>query len=114
MAKEGLGDRIEYAILEIIMRHRDGTHRATWAVWITSVVGLEPDALEDELEASFQRLEKGGIVRLSKDGSDYSCNEKDDTEFFYTGSGFDATITADGRKYWGRIKRSGSGTIGFM
>lgn len=110
MVKGPLADRLEYGILEIVMGYRDGTHQASWVVWLNSVGKLVPDFIHDvDLKAAFKRLWKGGIVRLSKaaegryHGFDYSGNESADEAFFFI-TEFNVTITDDGRRYWDGIK----------
>ena len=118
MMKGPLAVRLEYAIVENIMV-KNGTHQASWGVWMNSVSKLVPDLADPaDLKAAFRRLWRGGIVLLSKPderryhGFDYSDNESDDA--FFSIGGFNVTITDDGRKYWDGIKvESHSGTIGF-
>ena len=118
MVKGPLADRLECAILEIIMGYRDGTYQASWGVWLNSVGRLVPDLLHDaDLKAAFKRLWKGRIVRLSKaakgryHGFDYSGNESADEAFFFIAE-FNVTITDDGRRYWDGIKMKSVPGIG--
>ena len=118
MVKGPLADRLECAILEIIMGYRDGTHQASWGVWLNSVGRLVPDLLHDaDLKAAFKRLWKGRIVRLSKaakgryHGFDYSGNESADEAFFFIAE-FNVTITDDGRRYRDGIKMKSVPGIG--
>lgn len=115
-----LADRLEYAILAIIMGRDNGSHQAFWGVWMNSVLKLVPDlSSEADLMAAFKRLWRGRIVRLSKaaegryHGFDYSGDDGDGEAFFLT-ERFNTTITDDGRKYWDGIRvKPRSGTIGF-
>jgi|ERR1035437_4238358 hypothetical protein len=119
MVKDSLPNKLEYEILERIMGNRDGTYQASWSEWMNSAVQHVPDLAHDaDLEAAFKRLWKGGIVRLSKvaDGrsSDYSGMDECDALFFFSGR-FKATITDDGRSYWGRIRvEKPRGPVGFV
>lgn len=52
-----LADRLEYAILAIIMGHVNGSHQAFWGVWMNSVLKLVPDLSDEvDLRAAFKRL----------------------------------------------------------
>jgi hypothetical protein len=120
IVKGPLADRLEYAILKIIMDHNNETHQEYWGPWMNSVSNLVPElAHESDLKAAFKRLREDGRLGLSKaaegrrHGFEYSGNESDDEAFFFTGS-FNATITDDGRKYWDGIKvKPRSAAIGF-
>lgn len=120
MVKGSLADRMEYAILELTMGHKDGTHQASWSAWLNSVGKLVPDLLHDsDLMTAFKRLSTGGIVRLTKTaagryhGFDYSGNPRTDEAFFFIAD-FNVTITDKGRTYWEGIKtKTGNKTIGF-
>jgi hypothetical protein len=118
MVQGPLADRIECAILEIIMGYRDGTYQASWGVWLNSVGRLVPDLVHDaDLKAAFKRLWEGRIVRLSKavkgryHGLNYSGNESADEAFFFFAE-FNVTITDDGRRYWDGIKMKSVPGIG--
>ena len=122
MVKGPLSDRLEYAILQIVMGYSDCRRQESWGQWMNDICKLVPDlAKPADLEAAFRRLWKRDYLRLSKvadgrlHGLEYTGNEQDDEIFFYTGS-FNATITDEGRSHWDgiRVDKSGGGTIGFV
>jgi hypothetical protein len=109
MVKGPLPNRLEFAILQIMMTVRDGTHQASWGPWANDVSRLVPDlASQPELKAAFTRLWRHGYLRLTKwsvhdmQHVEYSGQEQDDSLFFFTGD-FMATITDEGRSYWGTL-----------
>jgi len=74
-----------------------------------------------DLLAAFKRLWNGGngVLRLTKPNNasrhayDYSGNDADDSDFFFTGN-FNAVATPAGRSYWDGIRVSKTrATIGF-
>jgi hypothetical protein len=99
-----LPDRLEYAILEIVMASADSTHQDSWGNWQNSVSPLVPDWVSSDLKSAFKRLWKDGLLSLLKyvEGrrAEYSGNEQDDDAFFLIGP-FIATITDEGRRHWG-------------
>jgi TIR domain len=108
MVKGPLPDRLEFAILQIVMSV-GGKHQNFWGDWANAVRRLVPDLLDiAELQAAFTRLSKRGYLSLTKWNTnaqrdiEYSGNEQDAASFFYGGT-FGATITAEGRGYWGKL-----------
>jgi hypothetical protein len=106
MLEGPLADRLEYAILQIVVGSRDGSHHSSWGEWRNDVLRLLPDFSNDaSFRVAFKRLWKRNYIRLSKaddgryHGVEYSGNEQDDNLFFFIAS-FDATITDEGRSYW--------------
>ena len=111
--RKPLGDRLEYAILGIVMRFSNGTHQDSWGRWEQEVRRAVPDnprstELRTDLKSAFRRLWSEGFLRLSKpdlirrDASVYSGDEMDDESFFFVGS-FNATITDEGRSHWDHL-----------
>jgi len=115
MVKGPLADRLEYAILQIVMGFSDCTQQASCPEWATPVRTLVPDLAEQPaLKAAFTRLWNRGYIRLFKDGLEYTGNEPD--SFFYTGP-FESTITDEGRSYWDGVRgddKSCRAHIGFV
>ncbi|HXS94141.1 MAG TPA: hypothetical protein VN736_06010 [Candidatus Limnocylindrales bacterium] len=107
MVKGPLPDRLEFAILQIVMSFGGGKHQASWGEWGNSVRRLVHDLTDDaELKAAFKRLWKRGTLQLWKYSGgqpwDYSGSEEDDEGFFFIGP-FGATITEEGRSHWGKL-----------
>ena len=107
MIKGPLPKKLEYAILQTVMKYAGGTHQAPFPSWSQDVFRLVPETGDRvELQAAFKRLWSQQYLRLSKPangqyhGIDYSGNEQDDQTFFHTPR-FNATITYQGRGYWG-------------
>ena len=74
------------------------------------VCGMVDGEFKDsDLLSALKRLWKRGIIRLSKPdtqrlhASEYSGNEEDDSEFFFTAM-FNASMTDDGRLHWDTIR----------
>lgn len=107
MVKGPLPDRLEFAILQIVMSF-NGKHQNSWGEWSSAVSRVSDLADGAELKAAFTRLWKHGNLRLTKWHVDamcdieYSGKEQDDSAFFFTGN-FNAIITDEGRSYWGKL-----------
>lgn len=108
MAKSPLPDRLEFAILQVVMS-LNGKRQNSWGEWSNAVTRVVPDLAEGaELKAAFTRLWKHGNLRLTKWHVDamceieYSGKEEDDSAFFFTGN-FNAIITDEGRSHWGKL-----------
>jgi hypothetical protein len=116
-AKEPLANRLENAILQIVMQPygNDGTHPSRWGDWMNDVRQFVPEVTQDNLKAAFKRLWRQKIVHLTKAGLHYkwSDDENEDVEFFFR-EPFRVSITEDGRKYWDIIRLGTTGNpIGF-
>ena len=122
MVKGPLADRLEYAILQVVMGWQ-GTVRAlqdSWGGWENRVREHVPDVTVPDLKSAFKRLGKRDIARLTKPDSlrrnayQYSGNDSDDAAFFFTGP-FNVDITNDGVSYWDSIRTETIGNpIGFV
>lgn len=105
-----LSDKLEYAILDFVMRFTDGTHQESWDSWQNEAHRAVPESFDmADLKAAFKRLWKEGVLRLSKPDHqrrhafEYSGKESDDEAFLFIGP-FNATITDEGRRYWDRAQ----------
>lgn len=88
VVKAPLYDKLEYAVLEIIMA-TSGTRHDSWGGWMTTVGERVPELQQPaDLKAAFRLLRKAGILRLTKpdqirrDAHGYSGDEADDDAFF--------------------------------
>jgi len=122
MVKGTLAERIEYAILQIVMGWQGTarTHQDSWGGWENSVREHVPDVTQPDLKSAFKRLSRRDLVKLFKPDSqrrnahEYSGNDADDTGFFFTGP-FNVDITDDGVSYWDSISMGSTGNpIGFV
>jgi len=107
-----LAERLEHAVLEIVMA-TNGTYQAPWGLWLTTVTGRVPELEQAaDLVAAFKRLRESRLVKLTKpdttqrDASEYSGNDADDNAFFFAGE-FNVSITPRGRQRWDQIKTIG-------
>jgi hypothetical protein len=112
MIRGSLPDRVEYAILQIVMSYTDRTHQASWGAWRNDITALVPDLGDErEIDAAFRRLQKREIIRLAKYNGgqpwdfDPLGNGEYQRTFFGTGP-FIAAITDEGRSNWGKLYAS--------
>ena len=103
MIRGPLPDRVEYAILDIIMR-TNGSHQGSWAEWTNSAVSLVADLNDAEFEAAFNRLRKRGIILLLNGSGRYNPTTDEDSSLFFYTDRFKAIITDEGRSHWGHLK----------
>ena len=106
MINGSLPHRLEYAILEIVAGSPDGYRQYSWGSWKSQVGLLVTDYTPPALLAAFKLLWKGGALRLTKPDTTqrhYSGDQADDEAFFFNGN-LNATLTAEGQTYWGRIR----------
>lgn len=110
MPKPTLPQRLEFAILQIVMNFKPAVHQATWGQWHNEVSARIPELGDpDELKAAFTRLSKHGYLQLSKWSNNtanfvtYSGDEQQQTFFFFNGD-FRAAITDTGRAHWANIQ----------
>src|ERR1035438_1515118 len=103
MIRGPLPDRIEYAILDIIMRTK-GSHQGSWAEWTNSAVSLVADLDDAEFEAAFNRRRKRSIILLSTGSGRYNPTPEEDSSLFFYTNTFRAIITDEGRSHWGHLK----------
>jgi hypothetical protein len=66
MIRGPLPDRLEFAILQIVMKFSDGRHQTSWGSWRNEVTAQVPDLTGDELKAAFTRLWRHHHISLSK------------------------------------------------
>src|SRR5579871_4327107 len=107
MISGSLSARLEYAILDIVMRWPGDTRAGQQYLsgWEESVRRLVPDVTMPNLKSAFKRLGKRQIVNLTKpdsqsrDAYPYSGKSSDDNSFFHTGP-FNVNITDEGVSYW--------------
>ena len=90
MVKGPLSDRLEYAVLEIvILNPSEATHQDHWGGWELSVRSRVPAFATGDLLSAFRRLWRKGVLRLSKpdllqrNAEEYSGDETDDDRFFF-------------------------------
>lgn len=121
MVKGPLADRLEYAILETVVRVFGGRHQESWGGWQSQISAHGIDISEftyDDLLSAFKRLRNRGVLRLTKPDSqryhahEYSGNEADDDKFFFKDP-FNAVVTDEGRSYWDSIREEPKRPIGF-
>src|SRR6185437_1725368 len=93
MVKGPLPDRLEFAILQIVMSIGGGKHQNHWGGWHNEVQRLVPDLAQGvELQAAFTRLWKRKLLSLSKWSTndnlhvEFSGQQRDESQFFYTGT----------------------------
>jgi len=105
-----LADRLDYSILDIVMRSSNRSRQDHWGGWEHEVRQKLTDRFQPaDLKSAFKRLWNDGILRLSRPDSvrrhafDYSGNEADDPAFFDTDR-FNATITDKGIQYRDRLR----------
>jgi hypothetical protein len=103
MIRGPLPDRIEYAILDIIMR-TNGSHQGSWAEWTNSALSLVADLDDAEFEAAFNRLRKRSIILLLNGSGRYNPTTEEDISLFFYTDRFKAIITDEGRSHWGHLK----------
>ncbi len=121
MVKGPLSDRLEYAVLEIVMADpSEATHQDDWGDWGVSVRSRVPEFTTGDLKSAFKRLWRKGVLRLSKpdllrrNAEEYSGDETDDDRFFFVGP-FNASITDEGRSHWDALRVAASGrSIGYL
>jgi hypothetical protein len=121
MIKGPLADRLEYAILETIVKIMEGRQQDSWGGWTAQVTSRgvgQSEFTQQDLLSAFKRLWKQGLLRLTKpdsqrrEANEYSANAADDGNFFFT-STFNADITDEGRRYWDSIREEPRRPIGF-
>ena len=104
---EPLADRVEEIVLKIVATSRLGSlsgHQDYWGGWMRAVTASLPKCADADLLFALKRLNKRGIVRLTRpgdhryEGDPYSGSEVDDSGFFFTGR-FNVVLTDEGRKY---------------
>ena len=120
MIQGPLAERLEYAILEIVMQ-MNGEHQDHWGRWEHMVSARCGKRLIDpeELKNAFVGLHSTGIVELTKpdgmrrDAFRYSRDLAADEKYFFLGR-FNVDITSKGRSYWAGIEQAGkTGRVGF-
>jgi len=103
-----LADRLEYAVLEIVVAVHGGQQQSYQGEWEARVRERVPELEPSALPSIFIRLHKMGVLRLSKPDAtrraaqDYVLGKTDDARFFCHGR-FNTDVTDEGRSYWDGI-----------
>lgn len=120
MIQGPLRERVEYAVLEIVMQ-MNGQHQDKWVRWhhMVSIRCGEKRLESADLKEALVGLHTAGIVNLTKpDGLQreafrYSADLGDDEQYFFRGQ-FNVDITSKGRAYWTEVEQTRkSGRVGF-
>jgi len=94
---------VEFAILSVLI-HYNGSYEETLVDWYAALrLGLPQLADPKEVQDVFERLAKGRIIEIYKDGSGSYCGRGEDEEFFSEGS-FTTALTAQGLVYWNTVR----------
>ena len=116
LIKRSLADRLEYAVLEMVVEVHGGQQQSYQGEWEARVRECVPELEPSALLSTFIRLHKMGVLRLSKPDAtrraaqEYVLGKTDDSRFFCHGR-FNTDVTDEGRIYWDGLKdrRSGKG-----
>jgi len=94
---------VEFAILSVLI-HYNGSYEETLVDWYAALrLGLPQLADPKEVQDVFERLAKGRIIEIYKDGSGSYSGGDEDEEFFFEGS-FTTALTAQGLVYWNTVR----------
>jgi len=93
---------VEFAILSVLI-HYNGSYEETLVDWYAALrLGLPQLADPKEVQDVFERLAKGRIIEIYKDGCG-SYSGRDEDGFFSEGS-FTTALTAQGLVYWNTVR----------